>query len=140
MQDPLEGVSGVAIECLSREVLDVAEPGSFLKFTSGMGYSIDRHHVATTLFAHWPGVSSVWYENFRRTFKFAPILGKHVTLDYYFDHTDTPYGTVRFGLDEYRSMYLTRSASSDAPDAISSQIERGKQRTWQRRLLTYFAR
>ncbi len=118
-----EGAGGPAIECLSREVLDAAEPGSFLKFPAAMGYSIDRHHVATTVLAHWPGLASPWYDDFRRTMAYGPILGKFVTLDFYFDHTDTPYGTARYDADQYRSFYWTRAVAAGTPDPLSSQIE-----------------
>ncbi|MEX0936330.1 MAG: hypothetical protein WDZ59_00610 [Pirellulales bacterium] len=114
-----EGCDGSAIDALARMPLDASDPTTFLGYARSMGESMDRDHVATLLLAHWPGTESIWYRDLVRTFAYGPILGKRITLDDYFDTTDTPYLLSRFDADQYRPVYLGRAVASGESDPLS---------------------
>ncbi|MEO8495771.1 MAG: hypothetical protein ABI614_11915, partial [Planctomycetota bacterium] len=74
-----EGPDGAAIDAIARAPLDASKPETFLNLATKLGESMDTDHVATLMFAHWPGHASVWYEDLRRCAKYGTALGKFVT-------------------------------------------------------------
>jgi alpha-mannosidase len=115
-----EGLDGTTIEALSRVPLDVDQPGSFLGLCQKVGQTMDMDHVATVCFAHWPGKSSTWYDDLRRITRYAPVLGKFVSLDEYFKSTASSGTTSRFRADQYRSPYLRQAIIRQQEDPLSA--------------------
>ncbi len=115
-----EGVDGSSIDVIMKVPQDAAQPETFLEMARKLGESIDTDHVATTVFAHWPGQASEWYDDLRRISSYAPALGRFVTLDYYFAETDNAGNLTRFDPDEYRSPYFKQAIIRRQPDALSS--------------------
>jgi len=118
-----EGLDGTTIEILSRVPLDVERPETFLGLCQKIGQTMDMDHVATVTFAHWPGKSSVWYDDLRRVARYAPVLGKFVTLDEYFRSTASSGITSRFGPDQYRSPYLKQAIIRRQENPLSTVAE-----------------
>src|SRR3569623_1200722 len=85
-----EGLDSSAIDALERLPLDAKAPESFLGFPRKMGEAMDLDHVATIVFAHWPGQVSPFFEDLRRSSAYAPVLGKFITLADYIRHTNRP--------------------------------------------------
>ncbi|HEX3871577.1 MAG TPA: hypothetical protein VHV77_14135, partial [Pirellulales bacterium] len=79
-----EGMDSTAIDALCRVPRDAAAHETILNFPSAMGESMDGDHVATVVFAHWPGQVSPFYDDLRRMCEYGSPLGKFVTLDEYF--------------------------------------------------------
>ncbi|MEQ8788547.1 MAG: hypothetical protein RIC55_19715 [Pirellulaceae bacterium] len=123
-----EGSDGTPIEALTRAPLDATRPETFLGYAVKMGESMDSDHVATVCFAHWPGQTSSWFEDLRRTANYSPALGKFISLEEYFRDTDVPAHTDRFEADQYRSPYLKQSVIRRIDDPISTSV-----RYWRRR-------
>lgn len=123
-----EGCDGTAITALARLPLDAAKPQTFLNLGVKLGESMDTDHIATVCLAHWPGASSPWFEDLRRTASYCSALGKFIALDEYFWKTDYPVHQDRFGYDQYRSPYLRRAVAGNQPDPISAVV-----RYWRRR-------
>jgi alpha-mannosidase len=103
------GVDSSALDALARIPLDASRPESFLGFPTKLGETMDLDHVATVVFAHWPGQASTWYHDLRRISSFAPVLGRFVTLTDYFEQTELSGRLARFEADQYRAPYLKQA-------------------------------
>ena len=55
-----------------------------------MAESMDHDQVAGLILARWPDVSAPWFHDLRRSQKYAPCLGRFVTLDHFFEQTELP--------------------------------------------------
>ncbi len=117
-----EGLDGTAIDALNRLPLDAARADSFLGLSVKMGESMDHHHVACVVLAHWPGQVACWHEDLRRAHRYAPVLGKFVTIEDFFGESSSPSVFVRFEADEYRSPLLTHDVLRERPDPISRHV------------------
>jgi alpha-mannosidase len=51
--------------------------------------------------------------------KYGPVLGKFVTLENYFAHTDRPGGLTQFTVDQYRAPYLKQAIMREEHDPLS---------------------
>lgn len=122
-----EGTDGAAIDAIARAPLDASKPETLLNLATKLGESMDMDHVATLMFAHWPGHASVWYEDLRRCAKYGSALGKFVTVSDYFRDTYMPGHLDRSESDQYRSPYLKQSIIRAEADPLSTV-----QRYWQR--------
>ena len=104
-----------------------------MDFSRRMGESMDRDHVATLLFAHWPGQFSPWYGDLRRACSYTSALGKFITLDEYFTQTNLPGRLSRFSPDDYRAPYLKQAIIRRQADPLSI-IQRTHQESWRQYL------
>ena len=118
-----EGLDSSAIDALVRLPIDANATESFLGFPRRMGESMDTDHVATVIAAHWPGQASPFYDDLRRMAKYAPVLGKFVTLENYFAHTDRPGGLTQFTVDQYRAAYLKQAIIREEHDPLSRSMD-----------------
>lgn len=119
-----EGLDAGSIDALGRVPLDATRPETFLGLPQKIGESMDLDHVATVVFAHWPGQVSPFYEDLRRIAGYGPVLGKFVCLADYFRHTDSPGEIIRFRADQYRSPYLRQAIIRQEADPVSSHAAR----------------
>lgn len=124
-----EGHDSSTIDCLAKVPLDASQPGSFINLSHRLGDTMDHDHVATLIFARWPGQSSDWYEDMRRIAARGPALGKFIKLDDYFANTDTPDRLIRFEADEYTSPYLRQAVSANEADPISRFVRKYQDRS-----------
>jgi len=124
-----EGVAGVALDALARAPLDARKPSTFLGLATKLGESMDADHVATLLFAHWPGQACAWYDDLRRCTKFGSTLGKFVTAEAYFRDTYMPVHLDRFEADQYRSPYLRQAMARNEVDPLTTL-----ERYWRRQV------
>jgi alpha-mannosidase len=118
-----EGFGAAAIDALCRLPLDAHAPASFLHLPRKIGESMDLDHVATVVFAHWPGRVSPFYTDLRRMAAYGPVLGKFITLSDYFSQTDRPGDLTRFKADQYRSPYLRQAIIREQPDPLSRCLD-----------------
>lgn len=114
-----EGLSIDAIDALGRVPLDAAKAESFLDLPRKIGESMDRDYVATTVFAHWPNSVSDYYADLRRMSSYVPLLGKFITLDDYFDHTERPGQVSKYEPDRYRTTFLRQAVVRNVPNPVS---------------------
>lgn len=119
-----EGVDGTTIPALFRRPLDAARSDGFLNLAQRLGESMDTDHVATLVFAHWPGETSPWFEDLRRVAARGTALGSFLTLDRYFEEA-ADYGyPVRFSQNKYQSRFLGRAIEPDAADPLARYSRR----------------
>ena len=114
-----EGLDSSAIDALERLPLDANLPESFLGFPRKLGEAMDLDYVATVVFAHWPGQTSPFYDDLRRSAAYAPVLGKFISLVDYFEHTTRPGELTKFKSDQYRAPYLRQAIIREEVDALS---------------------
>ncbi len=115
-----EGLDYSAIDSLVRLPLDANRADTFLGLPRTLGEAMDRDHVATLVFAHWPSQMDTFYTDLRRMAAYGPVLGKFITLSDYFEHTTSPGELVKFKTDNYRSPYLRQAVSEQAAQPLSA--------------------
>ena len=125
-----EGFDGSAIDALARVPVDVRSDESILLFPARMGESMDLDHVATVMLAHWPGDASPFYEDLRRTARYVPVLGRFVTAQEYFRHTDAAGRLTRFEADQYRTPYLKEAVAAGQADPLSRYVRHLEAEQW----------
>jgi alpha-mannosidase len=123
-----EGSDGAAIDAIARPPLNAALGETFLGLAVKMGESMDRDHVATVCLAHWPGQSSVWYEDLRRIASYCPALGKFISIDDYFAQTEASAQVDEYRFDQYRAPYLKQQVIRKAKNPIAGVVD-----YWRRR-------
>jgi alpha-mannosidase len=123
-----EDLDGGSIDALSRLPLDASKVESVLSYPRKMGETMDRDHVATLVFAHWPGQTSPFFQDLRRMAAYAPALGKFATLDDFFQKTDRPGELTKFRADQYRAPYLRQAIIREEPNPLSRTADRHRHR------------
>jgi len=118
-----EGLDYSAIDALTRLPLDANRSATFLGLPRTLGESMDRDHVATVVFAHWPSQADTFYGDLRRMAAYGAVLGKFVTLADYFTNTSSPGELIKFKADGYRAPYLRQAATQNESRPISSMVE-----------------
>jgi alpha-mannosidase len=113
---------GSVVEALSQVPRDAAKPEPFLELSRRLGEALDREQVATLVFAHWPGITSPWYDELRRVARYTAALGKFITLDEYFATTLTAGSFSDFRPDDYRMPYLEQDVARGVEDPLSQFI------------------
>ena len=119
-----QGFDLSVVDAVGRLPLDARMHGTFLSFSQRLAETMDLDHVATLCLAHWPGDAVCWYDDLRRISTYAPVLGKFVTLEHYFEQTDTAGSLSRHLADEYRSPFLKQAVAAGEVDPISRHVRR----------------
>ncbi len=114
-----QGSDGTVIDALSRIPLAADTACSFLRFPARMSESMDHDQVAGIVFARWPEVKSPWLEDFRRMANYAPVLGRFVTFEHFFQAGETPGRLATYDSKEYLSPYLIQAVARREADAIT---------------------
>lgn len=114
-----EGTAGQALDAISRIPMAADSANSYLRFPTRMSESMDNDSVAAVLFARWPEVKSPWFEDLRRMQNYSPVLGRFVTLEDYFEHTDHAGRLSSYDPNEYLSPYFVQSVARQEADPLS---------------------
>lgn len=113
------GCDETVIDALSRIPLAADSASSYLRFPVRMAESMDHDQVAGLIFARWPDVSSPFFEDLRRSQKYAPALGRFVTLDHFFTQTELPGQLSTHQAHEYFPPFLIQSVARRETDPVS---------------------
>lgn len=114
-----QGCDGTVIDSLSRIPLAADSATSFLRFPVRMSESMDHDQVAGIVFARWPEVKNPWFHDFRRIAKYAPVLGRFVTFEQFFQTAESPGRLATYDSKEYFSPHLIQAVAYRDPDPIS---------------------
>lgn len=114
-----EGSDGTVIDALTKIPMSAETASTYLSFPERLAQTMDHDHVATLVFAHWPKVQAPWYEDLRRTSRYAPVFGRFVSLGEYFRITDTPGQRTQFRTSAYRSSHLVQNVAAHQPDPVT---------------------
>ncbi len=124
-----EGLDGCGIEAIARVPIDVAQASGFYRLPEKLSSSMDIDHIATVVFAHWPGQSCCWYDDLQRIAKHTTVIGEFCTVETYFTRTGMAGQSVKHKPDGYRSPYLTQAVAARQPDPISRWTRHYKARS-----------
>ena len=113
-----EGIDGTLIESLAAVPIDAVRSEPFLAMPE-KSVNINLDYTPTLVFAHWPGRSSIWYDDLRRIVAYSSVLGKFSTVASYFSETSSVGQSGRFLPDEYHPPYLQQDVSAGRRDPIS---------------------
>lgn len=119
-----EGVDGSTVDALAKFPLDATKPETFLSLFSKLGEAMDGEHVATLAFAHWPQITSPWYEDLKTIARYGNSLGEFVTVEHYFEETDTATYHGNFKPEDYRTPWLKQSIVRRQPGPVSQHAQR----------------
>ena len=126
-----EGCDGSVINAISRIPLAADSASSFLRFPVRMSESMDQDHTAAVVFAHWPELRTPWLEDFHRVQKYAPVLGRFITLREFFERADVPGRLSSFAAGEYLTPFLVQSVAREEADPLSRKsLGRGRKVSW----------
>lgn len=118
-----QGFDGTVIDALSRIPLAADSAASFLRFPVRMAESMDHDQVAGIVFARWPELEKPWFDDFRRIANYAPVLGRFVTLERFFDGAESPGRLATYDSKEYFSPYFIQAVARRDADPISRFAE-----------------
>lgn len=113
------GVDGTLIDALSRIPLAADGAASYLRLPLRMSESMDHDQVAGLVLARWPEVSAPWFDDLRRSQKYAPCLGRFVTFDRFFEQTELPGQLSNYKAGEYFSPILIQHVARREDQPIS---------------------
>ena len=122
------GSDETIIDALSRIPLAADSPSSYLRFPVRMAESMDHDQVAGLIFARWPDVNAPWYEDLRRSQKYAPVLGRFVTLQHFFASTEQPGHLSTYESKEYFPPNLIQSVARREADPLSRYADHALRR------------
>ncbi|MEC9094167.1 MAG: hypothetical protein VX438_15770, partial [Planctomycetota bacterium] len=126
-----EGDGEAQIEVFGKVPLDANAAGHFLNLGVKIGESFDMDHAAAICFVHWPGKTSIWYEDLRRICKYGSVLGKFVSTAQFLEEMEEPYQHDRFNHDQYQSPYFKQAIMARQRNPVSKSMD------YWRRSLTY---
>ena len=124
-----EAPDGTFLSALAAEVLDAADPTSYLALGWKIGDALEHQHVPTIIFAHWPNRSCEFVELLSRICRRTPALGKWKLADDYFADTDQPYHQERLSSDSFQYSWLKHAAAESMPAQL--QRSTGQRETGQ---------
>ena len=105
------GTDNSIIDAISRIPLAADSASSYLRFPVRMSESMDHDQVAVVILARWPDVSAPWFDDLRRMQKFAPALGRMVTLEQYFEQTEATGRMGSYRPREYFTPFLIQNVA-----------------------------
>jgi alpha-mannosidase len=118
-----EGTAGQALDSITRIPLAADSANSYLRFPLRMSESMDNDQTAAVLFARWPETKSPWFEDLRRMQNYSPVLGRFVTLEDYFEHTDSASRLSTYDPNEYLSPYFVQAVARMEADPGSRHAQ-----------------
>lgn len=114
-----QSADGSIIDAWSRIPLAADASATYLRFPVRLGESMDNDHVAGLALARWPDVSAPWYHDLRNMQKYAPVLGKFVTLSQFFEVTGSPGRLSAYEAKEYFTPFLIQHVARREADPLS---------------------
>ena len=117
------GVDGTLIDALSRIPLAAEGAASYLRFPARMSESMDHDQVAGIILARWPEIEAPWFDDLRRSQKYAPCLGRFVTLDRFFQQTELPGQLSVYKASEYFTPFLIQHVARREQRPIHRYVE-----------------
>ncbi len=110
---------GSIIDAWSRIPLAADASATYLRLPVRLAESMDNDHVAGLALARWPEVTAPWYHDLRNMQKYAPVLGKFVTLSRFFEVTGSPGRLSVYESKEYFTPFLIQHVARREADPLS---------------------
>lgn len=114
-----EGCDSSSVEAYSRIPLAADSATTWLRFPERMAETMESDHVAALALARWPETKCVFFQDLRRIQKYAPVLGRFVTFEEFFLHTDDHGGGWHHDTREYLSPFFVQAVARREPQPIT---------------------
>jgi alpha-mannosidase len=124
-----EGCDGTVIDAITRIPLAADSASSFLRFPARLAESMQEDHLAALLLARWPEMTSPWLDDLQRMHGYAPLFGKFVTFEEFFQNSADPGHLSTFEAREYLTPFLIQAVAAEEPDPISRYVDSTLRRT-----------
>ena len=106
-----EACDGSSVDAYSRIPLAADSASTWLRFPERMAETMESDHVAALALARWPETKCPFFEDLRRTQKYAPVLGRFVTFEEYFLHSDDHGGGWHHDTKHYLSPFFVQAVA-----------------------------
>ena len=121
---------GTTLESITRPPIAADRPTEGGRVAWRMAQSMKDDQVATLPLARWPEPVAPWFADFRRSGKYAAVLGRWVTANDYFQFSDRPFEEVTLAPDDLATAYLAQAAARRDPSPISQRQIHARLRGW----------
>ena len=106
-----EACDSSSVDAYSRIPLAADSATTWLKFPERMAETMESDQVAALALARWPETKCPFFEDLRRMQNYAPVLGRFVTFEEYFLHTDDHGGGWHHDTKEYLSPFFVQAVA-----------------------------
>lgn len=106
-----EACDSSSIDAYSRIPLAADSSTTWLRFPERMAETMESDQVAALALARWPETKCPFFQDLRRMQKYAPVLGRFVTFEEYFLHTDDHGGGWNHDTKEYLSPFFVQAVA-----------------------------
>jgi len=96
-----QGTDNTHVDALVRYPIEATTFLGFFELAEQLSKQISYDQVPTSVFALFPGQTSVWLNTLRRMTRYTTGLGKFSDIDNYFGDTTHSGGSHRFGYEKY---------------------------------------
>ncbi len=116
------------LEAITRSPIAADRPAEGARLAWRFGKSMRDDPCSTLALAHWPSPVAPWFEDFRRTAAYSPILSRWVTVNDFFHRSDRPFEDVEPKPDDYAPAYLAQAAARRDPSPILARALHARDR------------
>lgn len=106
-----EACDSSSVDAYSRIPLAADSATTWLRFPERMAETMESDQVAALALARWPETKCPFFEDLRRMQKYAPVLGRFVTFEEYFLHTDDHGGGWNHDTKDYLSPFFVQAVA-----------------------------
>ncbi|NQV26156.1 MAG: hypothetical protein HQ518_17510 [Rhodopirellula sp.] len=106
-----EACDSSSIDAYSRIPLAADSSATWLRFPERMAETMESDQVAALALARWPETKCPFFQDLRRMQKYAPVLGRFVTFEEYFLHTDDHGSGWHHDSKEYLSPFFVQAVA-----------------------------
>ena len=124
------GPDGSALESITRPPVAGDRPADGARLAWTMAKSMRDDQVATLPIARWPSPVAGWFDDLRRSGKYAAVLGRWVTANDYFQFSDRPFEEVTLAPDDLATAYLAQAAARRDPGPIGGRMDHARCRAF----------
>ena len=106
-----DGCDSSGVDSITRLPLAAESASSYLRLPQRLAEAMQSDQVAALIIARWPEVKCPVFHDMARIQKYAPVLGRAVTFDEYFQHSEA--SGSGWGLDnkDYLSPFLLQGVA-----------------------------
>jgi alpha-mannosidase len=106
-----EACDSSSVDAYSRIPLAADSSSTWLRFSERMAETMESDQVAALALARWPETKCPFFQDLRRMQKYAPVLGRFVTFEEYFLHTDDHGTGWHHDTKEYLSPFFVQAVA-----------------------------
>ena len=124
-----QGCDGSVIEAVGRLPLSAENATSYLELPVSLAESMEQDQAgAGAVLVHRPETHPVWLDDLHRMGRYSSALGIFVTLDAFFEKTDTPGRLSAFEARQYLSPELQHAVARRERNPISRYADHARHR------------